>query len=78
MIDRQIEIVHNLRIPPYGYDEMREYRVERIERYGRPGEFLPHLMVERVYSRAGLSLAYHEGFIVGPRGGVKTTYRSFY
>jgi|GEM_PF-4029795 len=69
-LDHQIRTVLNLQIPPYGNYEMHSYKVNQGA-YG-------HLEVERTYSQPGMKIEYHECIFVGPRGGCKTNYKSFY
>jgi hypothetical protein len=72
MTDRQIEIVHNLRLVPYGGNyELRSYEVDRVGGTDT-------LSVTRTYSQPGFKVEYHECVFVGPRGGCKTIYNSFY
>jgi hypothetical protein len=70
VMDRQIATVLNLAIPPQPYYEMRSYRVDR----GAAN----HLEVTRSYSQPGFKTEWHECLFVGPRGGTKRIFRSFY
>jgi hypothetical protein len=74
--DRQLATVRNLETPPHGY-ELRAYSVNRLPHYSGSG-FLPILEVNRTYGRDGMRAEYHECVFVGPRGGTKTAYKSFY
>jgi hypothetical protein len=73
--DRQIEMVRNLAIPPHGYDEVREYKVDQWENKYKPGQAT--LCVTRAYGRTGQRMARHECITIGPRGAKKTIYDNF-
>jgi hypothetical protein len=69
--DRQIETVRSLMTPPNSSYELRGYEVDRVGSTST-------LQVVRTYSQPGMKIEYHECIFVGPRGGCKTIYNSFY
>ena len=69
-LDRQIRTILNLTYVDPSY-ELRSYKVDRVGSTDT-------LSVERTYSQPGLRVEYHECLFVGPRGGVKKVYKSFY
>lgn len=67
--DRQLGAVLSLSTPPFPY-ELRSYKVDQVS-HGT-------LQVERTYSQPGMRTEWHECTFIGPRGGCKTIYKSFY
>lgn len=68
-LDRQIGQALAFQTPPHSSYEMRSYTVE---------ECAHKLVVTRSYSQPGFKTEWHECIFIGPRGGCKTIYKTFY